>query len=414
MDKLRVAYVVWTFPKLSEPFVLTHVKSAVDRGCRVDVISVSGRPQESASLHTCWNDVLSHVRTFYRRLRFGNPLLTLTAYLFLFTRCMFENTELFFNIINNLIYDFRNTKESLLLVFSFYQCKDYDIVHVEFGHAALKILKLRELGILRGKLIVHFRGNDLTRFVKENGTDIYDELKVVADRFYFVCEKFANIAVKLGFPRDRIAVHRSGIDLSRFVYNPGRKRGKYFQLITVGRLIEKKGVRFTILAVSQLLKNGIDVELTIIGDGPLMKQLKKLAEFENCKARIHFFGSKTSDEIRRYLTDANCFICSSITANDGSMEGIPNTIKESMAVGTPVIATNHSGIPELVSHLETGFLVSEGNSKEIFEGVLFMMNHEETVARIVDRSRRLIQDSYDARFLNDVLFRDYRKLRFEK
>lgn len=139
-------------------------------------------------------------------------------------------------------------------------------------------------------------------------------------------------------------------------------------LLFVGRLAEKKGIKYLIEAMGN-----IDALLFIVGEGPLKATLQKQAEPLNNK--IKFLGAKTHDELKVIFASADIFVAPSITAKDGDTEGVPTVLMEAMASGLPCVASDSGGISSLISDKEEGFLVEEKN-----------------VNQLTDRIRVLVQD----------------------
>jgi len=114
-------------------------------------------------------------------------------------------------------------------------------------------------------------------------------------------------------------------------------------------------------------------------------------------------GSKSHDEVVQVLAQSHILIAPSVTAADGDEEGIPNTLKEAMAMGLPVISTLHAGIPELVEDGVSGFLVPEHNVEALADRLMRLVDHPETWAAMGRAGRRQIEAEFDTDRLNDEL-----------
>jgi colanic acid/amylovoran biosynthesis glycosyltransferase len=120
-------------------------------------------------------------------------------------------------------------------------------------------------------------------------------------------------------------------------------------------------------------------------------------------------GSKRHEEVIQVLTQTHILIAPSVTAADGDEEGIPNTLKEAMAMGLPVISTVHAGIPELVEDGVSGFLVPERDVEALADRLERLVDHSETWAAMGRAGRRQIEAEFDIERLNDellVLYQD--------
>lgn len=148
-----------------------------------------------------------------------------------------------------------------------------------------------------------------------------------------------------------------GVDTSKFgaqfrkdnYFNQGDKKVVLF----VGRLAEKKGVRYLIDAMDNV-DNSI---LCIVGDGPLRSELEELADTK--KTKIIFAGSKTHTELKDIYASADVFVAPSVTAEDGDQEGLGLVMLEAMASGLPIVASKSGGIVQVIRDGENGLLCEE-------------------------------------------------------
>lgn len=95
------------------------------------------------------------------------------------------------------------------------------------------------------------------------------------------------------------------------------------------------------------------------------------------------------------MTNADIFCAASLEAADGDVEGIPNTLKEAMAIGVPVISTNHAGIPELITNNKEGVLVQENNVDELAEALEFMLSNREIWETYTVAARQKVEQKFN-------------------
>lgn len=292
----------------------------------------------------------------------------------------------------------------------------YDIILCQFGTLGNQFLPIKkELG-LKAKLVTCFRGHDITREIQEKGERVYDQLFAQGDLFLPVCTYFKDILIDLGCPPEKIKVHHSGIDLDRFAFRDTeisdiemrdtkiRERKKEsITIVSVNRLIPKKGTVYAINAVRLLSKKYPTLQYKIMGDGPLRQQLMAHVNEHKMHRAIKLLGWGTHDEVAALLQRADIVVLPSLTGADGNEEGIPNILKEAMAVGIPVVSTYHAGIAELVKDGETGFLVACANSKELARKIEYLIEHPEVRAQMGIAGRACVEQEYDTNKLNDQL-----------
>lgn len=172
-----------------------------------------------------------------------------------------------------------------------------------------------------------------------------------------VCKALVDTLAELGVDRSKLKVFRNGVDLERFSPMPrdmalaatGLPEGRRI-LLSVGLLIERKGHDIAIAAMPELPQ---DVLLVIIGSGPERTALEKLAKQLDVADRVRFAGQVPNAELRPWYACADALLLCS------SREGWANVLLESMACGTPVVATNLWGTPEVVSTELVGRLMAD-------------------------------------------------------
>ncbi|WP_044296684.1 glycosyltransferase [Robinsoniella peoriensis] len=158
-------------------------------------------------------------------------------------------------------------------------------------------------------------------------------------------------------------------------------------LLFVGRLAEKKGIKYLIDAM-----NEIDALLFIVGEGPLRGILQKQAEPINNK--IRFLGAKTHEELKVLYASADIFVAPSITAKDGDTEGVPTVLMEAMASGLPCVASDSGGISSLISNGEEGFLVEEKNVNQLVDRLGILVQDDNLRIKLSEKAR-LKAEQYD-------------------
>lgn len=144
-----------------------------------------------------------------------------------------------------------------------------------------------------------------------------------------------------------------------------------------------------------LKQQGGCFEYTIIGYGDLEAQLKTAiadGDLEDC---VKLVGFKPQEEIKRYLDEADIFLLPSLTAADGDMEGIPVALMEAMAVGLPVVSSEHSGIPELIEHNVSGWLAPEGDAQALAAILLRLSQGEADVVPVVLAARAKVETEFN-------------------
>ncbi len=187
-----------------------------------------------------------------------------------------------------------------------------------------------------------------------------------------------NIGEELAY---KIKVIHCGIDSERFV-PVKRNHSDAMTLLCVGRFVEKKGHEFLLRAFEKIANALPNAKLRLVGDGPLKPAMMNLCRELDLEQRVYFLGAATSELVLMEMKRADIFVLHSITSADGDMEGIPVSLMEASATGLPVIATRHSGIPELVIEGVTGLLTDEKDIESLAGSIM-------NLAESVDLRERL-------------------------
>jgi colanic acid/amylovoran biosynthesis glycosyltransferase len=125
---------------------------------------------------------------------------------------------------------------------------------------------------------------------------------------------------------------------------------------------------------------------------------------------VRFVGAVRQDEVAKLLESADVYLAPSLTASDGDIEGIPVSIMEAMAAGLPVVSTQHSAIPELVTDGVSGFLAAERDISGLADYLTMLANDPGLRARMGAAGRDIVVREFEIDALNDELERRYRDL----
>lgn len=193
---------------------------------------------------------------------------------------------------------------------------------------------------------------------------------------------------------DKLHLIRHGVEASRLLAQP-RVAHPLPLVLSVGRLVEKKGFRFLLQAAAIVAGKGLHFELVIVGDGPERDELQRLAAGLGLREKVIFTGVLSQEELAEVYRRAEAFCLASVVASDGDRDGLPNVIIEAMAYGVPVVASNLGAIPEAVRHEETGLLAPPGSAGELAEQLERVLRDESLRQRLVQNGRRLVEEEFD-------------------
>lgn len=271
------------------------------------------------------------------------------------------------------------------------------LVHAHFGRDAAHILPL-----VRGThlpFVVTFHGWDATATEETLNTTASGrrylrrrhELADTAVRIIAASRFLASRLKEMGFPEEKIVVHYIGVDTSEFMPNPAIARENV--VLFVGRLVEKKGCEYVIRAVQEVQTVVPDIELVVIGDGPLRKEMQAMAEAK--LRRYSFLGMQGTSIVRSCMERAKVLCVPSIIARSGDAEGFGIVFIEAQAVGTPVVSFGTGGIPEAVAHGKTGFLAPEHDWQQLAKHILNLFQHESLWKEMSAAGIKRVRTSFD-------------------
>ena len=399
---MRVAFLTALFPVFSDIPFLNQIVGLLERGHQVDVYADGPQP---GPFHPDVERLgLQSLTRYPLRWPAGRLDRWRAAAGVVLSHQGAERRTLLRTLDPSLFWHRAWTLDQLRRTARFLPARPYDICYCAFGMDAPHALRLRRLGVLGGDLVVAFRGADTTKYVARRGPRVYARTFREARLLLPVCDFLGRRLVELGAPPERVVVHRTGIDLRRWPYREREPaRGGRLRLVTVGRLVEKKGIEHVLRAVRILVDRGVDVEYRILGDGPRRERLAALAAELGVGDRVTLPGRHRQEQVRDGLGGSDVLVAASVTAADGDEEGIPNVLKEAMASGMPVVGTRHAGIPELIEDGVTGSLVPERDEAALADVLQRLALEPGRWAAMGRAGRAKIEMEYDIDRLNDRL-----------
>ncbi|EFR15988.1 colanic acid biosynthesis glycosyltransferase WcaL [Escherichia coli] len=399
---MKVGFFLLKFPLSSETFILNQITAFIDMGFEVEIVALQKGDTENT--HAAWTKYNLAARTRWLQDEPTGKVAKLRHRASQTLRGIHrKNTWQALNLK-------RYGAESRNLILSAI-CGQVvaplhaDVFIAHFGPAGVTAAKLRELGVIRGKIATIFHGIEISsREVLNHYTPEYQQLFRRGDLMLPISDLWAGRLQKMGCPREKIAVSRMGVDMTRFSPRPVKAPATPLEIISVARLTEKKGLHVAIEACRQLKEQGMAFRYRILGIGPWERRLRTLIEQYQLEDVVDMPGFKPSHEVKEMLDDADVFLLPSVTGADGDMEGIPVALMEAMAVGIPVVSTLHSGIPELVEADKSGWLVPENDARALAQRLAtFSQLDTDELAPVVKRAREKVEHDFNQQVINREL-----------
>jgi colanic acid/amylovoran biosynthesis glycosyltransferase len=430
---MRIAFLLHQFPALSETFILRQIAGLVAMGHDVRIYAeyacegaaqhpdvkkfnllsrttYLGVPSESGLYELPIRPVWGAVWPADTGQRVSNAC-RLWRSLPKVLKCLAHHPRLTREVLSTHYYGYQAASLSALYRLAALAEEEtkFDILHAHFGPVGRSFRFTRRLW--HAPLVVSFHGYDFSDWPLREGPQAYKSLFAEAD-LITVHSAYADQKLRsLGCPPRLLRRLESGIDVDEFsfrVRHPPTDRA--IRLLTVGRLVEKKGIEFSIRAVAQLLREGFDLEYEIVGDGPLRNQLTQLAADVDGSGRITFAGPKDIGYVRDRMQECDLFILASITAKDGGTEGAPVSLLEAQACGMPVVSTYHAGIPEIVIDNESGYLVPERDVPTLADALRRLVTNGHRWAELGTRGRAIVEERHNLAPLNERLVHLYEEV----
>lgn len=435
VSAMRVAFLLQSFPAVSETFILSQVTGLLDLGHDVHVFA-QRRPPQNETIHPEFHSYDLASRTTYldsempvesgywsmpvwpfsgetwlpgaeRAIPNSARLLRAVPAL---RRCLDAAPELTFEVLDPEQYGPQALSlESLYHLASFLErAPRFDVLHAHFGPVANGLRFARS--VCQAPLAVTFHGYDFSQYPRRHGDGVYRRLFQDADVVMGISQYAVQRLLRIGCPEEKLCVLHTGVFPARFPFHARRlQKGEPVRILTVGRLVEKKGLDDALRAVADVRRSHANLRYEIIGEGPLRSELEDLIRQSDLGSVVTLRGAAGADVVRRSFADSHLYLLPSVTANDGDQEGIPVSLMEAQSCGLPVLSTLHSGIPELVADGGSGLLVEERNVEHLARALLYLVQNPQAWPAMGECGRKAVEARFDMAALNRDLVTIYEK-----
>lgn len=200
---------------------------------------------------------------------------------------------------------------------------------------------------------------------------------------------------EIGADAAKIRVLYNGIPLGRFPFSEGQREPG--TILSVGRLIEKKGFIHLIRACASLVAQGRSIECDIVGEGPQREELKAEIKHLGLKDTVRLVGAWPQERVALALARSSLFALPCVEAKDGNMDALPTVLLEAMAAGCPCVSTRLSGIPEIILDRHTGVLVPPEDHSALADAMVEVLDQAELRDRFSRAGRARVEEVFDVR-----------------
>ena len=400
---MRIAYLTTVFPRLSETFVSQEIQALRRRGAWIELFSVK-RPGPS--------DVTAETRSLARETFYlwpSNPWRWLQAHSYFlrvhprryFDAAVFQIAHAprtARGLRRNLLHFF----EGVLVA---HECRQRSVshIHAHFAHGPASVA-----------LVVH-RLLGIPFSFTAHAVDLFKDPLMLKEKVHAA----AFVATISHYNRDflrhrcapshwgKIDVIPCGVDRRRFRTRE-RAANCTFEILSVGRLVPKKGFRVLLEALSRVKQAGLPFRCTIVGEGEDGVYLRQHAERLGLLDRIDFTGALPHSEVVRRYASADLVVLPCVVSDDHDRDGIPVTLMEAMASGVACISTTVSGIPELIRHGVDGWLVDPEDPGALADGIQLLAEDEALRRRLARGGRQRVLAHFDLERSIDKLIEKFK------
>jgi glycosyltransferase involved in cell wall biosynthesis len=266
-----------------------------------------------------------------------------------------------------------------------------ELILAEYGPTGCAMLPIARKLII--PLIVHFHGYDASskRLLIEY-QESYKNLFEYSNCIIAVSLQMQENLIKIGAKKEKVVYDPYGpasafIDIAPDYYNSDT-------VLFVGRFVDKKAPYLLIEIMKNVRDKGIQLKLVMAGDGVLLDTCRGLVKIHNLEDYIIFPGVASHTKVRDLMANSFCYIQHSVTTRDGETEGTPVSILEASQAGLPVISTKHAGIPDVIIHGETGFLVNEFDVDSMTEYLILLNGDRKLAHKMGMRGKKRVIEKF--------------------
>lgn len=383
-----VGYVVKCFPRLSETFILNEIRAREDAGERVEIASL--RAPTDGRFHPGLAELRAPVTWITDRVRSAERAWeALRDARRELPRLDAAWPELLASPVDDAV--------QAVDVARWAQAHGVDHLHAHFATTATTVARLAA------------RLTGLPYSFTAHAKDIFHESvddaalhRAIRDAHHVVTVSDYNVAhLRRRFPDVAGRVRRvyNGVDpepAGRGGADPAAPRpvGAGPAVVAVGRLVEKKGFPHLVEAAARLARDGTRVPFLIGGSGPDDAALRRQVADAGLTDRVRFLGPLNQAETHDLIRRATVFAAPFVVASDGDREGLPTVVLEAMALGTPVVSTPVTGVPEAVTHGETGLVVGEGDAAALAGAIAALLGDAPLRARLAAAARARVAERF--------------------
>ena len=397
----RVAYLANPYPAISHTFIFREIQSLRQNGFEVFPVSIDrsadlGKMTQEEKCEAAGVKVLKEV----------NPLLAIWSVFRVFVRSPMGFLRMIQMTIGlclkgpkSVVKAFGYLAETILFL-DWIEDKEIDHIHEHFANPTAFIAMLAN-NYKNWGYSISVHGPDV--FYQVDTAMLVQKIKrarfVRCISHYCRSQLWRLVPVSMW---NKFHIVHCGVDPD--LYSPaGRDENAIPEILCVGRLTSAKGQHILLEAAQQIKQQGYRFHLTLVGEGEDRLSLENQVRDLHLEEEVSLTGALGQDRVREYYRKADLFVLPSFA------EGVPVVLMEAMALEIPVISTRITGIPELIEDGRSGLLVTPGNSVELAESIVSLLESKSLAKRLGKEARKAVLDEFNQHENNQYLQRLFMK-----
>ncbi len=377
----RILYILTRFPVPTETFILNELREVLRQGLDYDLFSF--HVDRAAALEPPYSEVPA------KQLPRAHHLQCLSALVYFIRR----DPSTVLRILGKKYC--KKTHHALQAFYLARWCMQHHTSHIHAHYAYHSTSAARIVSALTGitySFTAH--ANDIFKSSWQMREKIEDSLFCATCTGYNR-EYLGKTCGAALLPKIHKVYHGIDMDLFRPNARNVRMEDSICRIVSVARLREKKGLNYLLMACAELQKTGLELNATIVGDGPDRERLESLAHRLGIREHVRFTGSIQHEEVKKILAASEIFVLPCVVASDGSRDGIPNVILEAMAMELPVVSTHVSAIPEAVVHEQTGIIADPEDPAGLAQAIVHLHSNPDMRQRLGIHGRKRVKELFD-------------------
>lgn len=381
-NQLRVAYLLKVYPRFSETFIVNEILAHEAAGLPLEIYSL--RSSNEGRFHENYARVQAPVSYISAKEPRANQFWQTLQ------QAHQQYPNLWQALNSEVVLEVSDICQALELA-RICQQRGITHIHAHFGTVATTVAWLvHQLTGLPYLFTAHakdiFHENVINSDLQRKLQDAAHVITVSDYNLAYLRSRFGDVA-------SRVTRIYNGMELERFPWQSPEQRPR--RIVSVGRLVEKKGMDVLISACALLAQRFDDFSCDILGDGELAEPLQAQLNQLGLQKIVRLLGAQPQSEVIRHVQSAAVFAAPCVIGADGNRDGLPTVLLEAMALGTPCISTDVTGIPEVLQHNQTGLMVPQRDPASLAAALEHLLIDPALRMRLAQNARSLIESQFD-------------------